>query len=87
MEPRDEYVSCLKTSHGFSCLVLGSVSSFHISHASRFMTVSTVSLSSKVKCLFCVKTLAFLAESRPRNRIARCLLPYCKTAVLVDVVL
>ena len=48
---------------------------------------STVSLSGIAKCLFCVETLAFLAESRPPGQFAGCLLIYCKTVVLEVVVL
>jgi len=62
-----------------SCL--GSVSSFHVSSS-----LMTVSLSGIAKCLFCVETLAFLAESRPLGPLTCCLLTYCKTVVLVVVV-
>ena len=68
-----------------SCL--GSVSSFHVS--SCLMShdcVLTVSLSDIAKCLFCVEILAFLAESRPLGPFPRCFLTYCKTVVLVVVV-
>ena len=36
--------------------------------------------------IFVVETLAFLAESRPLGPFARCLLTYCKTAVVLVVV-
>jgi len=36
--------------------------------------------------ILCVKKLAFLAESWPLGPFTRCLLTYCKTLVLVVVV-
>jgi len=57
------------------------VSSFHVS--SCLMShdcVLTVSLSDIARCLFCVETLTFLAESRPLGPSTRCLLTYCTRA-------
>jgi len=62
----------------FPCLVT--------SHVSRLCVLTYVSLSGIAKNLFCVETRAFLAESRSLGSLTRCLLTYCKTAVLaVDV--
>jgi len=46
----------------------------------------TVSPSGIVKCLFCAKRLAFDAEFWSLGQFTRCLLTYCKTVVLVVVV-
>jgi len=65
----------------------GSVSSLHVlSCLVSHDCVLTVSLSGIAKCLFCVETLAFLAESRPVGPFPCCLLTCCKTTVLVVVV-
>jgi len=70
------------------CLVLARVSSFSVSSCliSRDC-VLTVSLSDIAKCLFCAEALAFLVEKRPLGPVTGCLLMYCKTIVLVVVVL
>jgi len=86
MESQD---TCLVSRRGFSCFVLGSVSTLVclvLAHVSSFHVSSclishdwvlTVSLSGIAKCLFCSETLAFLAEG-----------PFtiCRTVVLVAVV-
>jgi len=41
-----------------------------------------VSLSGIAKCLFCVETLAFLAESRPLGQFTLYILTSCKTLFL-----
>ena len=99
MKSRDIYASCLETlslEREFSCaglwsvstLVIGSVSSFHVSSCLiSHDCVLTVSLSGIAKCLFCVETLTFLADSRPLGPFIHCLLAYCKTVVLVVVVI
>jgi len=77
MESRD---TCLVSRHSFSylglgsvstlvCLVLARVSSFHVSC---LMTVLTASLSCMDKCLFCIETLVFLAESRSLGPFTHC---------------
>ena len=74
--------SWLNLDNCMSCL--GSVLSFHVSSCLvSHDCVLTVSLSGIAKCLFCVETLSFLAQSRLLGPFARCLLAYCKTAVLV----
>ena len=78
--------SCLSLDTCMSCL--DSVLSFHVS--SCLMShdcVLTMSLSGIAKCLFCVETLAFLAESRPLDPLTCCLLTYCKMVILMGVVL
>jgi len=57
---------------------LGShLSSFHVSSCLMSRDcVLTVSLSDIAKCLFCAETLAFLAERRPLDPLAPCLLTY-----------
>jgi len=58
-------VSTLSRDMVFSCLGHGSVSSFHDSSClMSHHCVLTVCLSGVARCLFCVETLAFLAESR-----------------------
>ena len=47
--------------------------------------VSGLCLSGIAKCLFCVETLVFLAESRSLGPFSDCLLTYSKTVVLVVV--
>jgi len=77
-----------------SCLGLGSVSSlvclvlasYRVSVSRHVSCLMTVSLWGIAKCLFCVETLTFLAESRPLGLVTRCLLTYCKMFVLVVVV-
>jgi len=63
------------------CFVLARVSSFHI-----LSYLMTVSLSGIAKCLFCVETLAFLAERRLLRPFTCCLLTYCKMIVVVVLV-
>jgi len=36
--------------------------------------------------IMCTETLAFLAEGRPLGPFTRCLLTYCKTVVIVVVI-
>ena len=63
--------------------MFGSVSSFHVSsHLMFHDCVLIVSPTDTAKCLFCVETLACLAESSP-GQFSRRLLTYCKTVVLV----
>jgi len=68
-----------------SCL--GSVWSFNVSSCLlSHDCILTVSLSGIAKCLLCVKTLAFLAASRQLDHLLVYLLTYCKTVVLVVVI-
>jgi len=48
--------------------------------------VLSVYLSCIANCLFCVETLAFLAETKPLATFAQCLLTYRKRVILVVVV-
>jgi len=50
-------------------------------HVSSLCVVSGIA-----KCLFCLETLLFLAESRSPGPFTPCLVAYCKTVVVVVVV-
>jgi len=73
--------TCLVSRHGFPCLGHGSVSTLvclvlalsQVSMSRHDSCLMSVSLSGIAKCLFCIESLTFLAESRPLGTFTNCL--------------